>query len=161
MIVLPSGSYDKLLDLIAYSDAGIIIYDDSVMNNIYCEPGKLSDYVFAHIPIISPNFPTVGPIIKKFNIGIVFNNSQPESIAHAILEIIKKPREEWDSDLFAASKELTWEKEFTKLILLFIRNIITYGYGRNRVQYFPVFGLFYQWIYASTCVGEFKRFIFD
>jgi hypothetical protein len=59
--------YWKLLSHVVDADVGIIIYDDTCRNNYFCEPGKLSDYVQAGVPVVAPNFPTIGPIIERYD----------------------------------------------------------------------------------------------
>jgi glycosyltransferase involved in cell wall biosynthesis len=115
VIVMPPYPHDELIEIIAFSDAGLIIYDDSVLNNIFCEPGKLSDYIFARVPVIAPDYPTIGPVIKKYKIGQTFENAEPEEIARVIEKVVNTPREVWEQGLDAASLELTWENEWPKL----------------------------------------------
>src|SRR3972149_5306266 len=83
-LVTPYVSQQDLLSYVADADIGVIIYDDKVRNNYYCEPGKLSDYVIAGVPLIGPNFPTIAPVVRRYAIGAVFNSPEPEEIARAI-----------------------------------------------------------------------------
>lgn len=111
ILVAPWVPADLVPEYIADADAGIIIYDNKVRNNIYCEPGKLSDYIMAGVPVIAPNFPTVGPIIKKYNIGAVFDHPEPQEIARAIQEVLALSHEQWQEPLKAAGQHLRWETQ--------------------------------------------------
>jgi glycosyltransferase involved in cell wall biosynthesis len=116
VIVGPLIPHDDLLSYVADADAGVIIYDDLVRNNYYCAPGKLSDYVLAGVPIIAPDFPTIGPVIERWNIGVTFPGSEPQEIAKAILEVLDTPRHKWDTSLDIARKELVWETQVPTLL---------------------------------------------
>jgi len=116
LIIAPPVPHDQLLDYISDADAGVVIYDDSLLNNYYCEPGKLSDYAFAEIPVVAPDFPTVGPVIAGLGIGAVFRECTPEGMAAAIVEVLSRPRDAWRPALQHASKALAWETQAPALI---------------------------------------------
>lgn len=108
---MPWVPSEQLTEYISGSDAGVIIYDDSVRNNYYCAPGKLSDYIISGVPVIAPNFPSIGPIIRKYGIGETFEVGSPEQIAGAIMSLLEKPRSAWKPSLNAAKKIFTWETQ--------------------------------------------------
>jgi glycosyltransferase involved in cell wall biosynthesis len=114
---------EKLPEYIADADVGVIIYDDSVRNNYYCAPGKLSDYVIAGVPVIAPNFPTIGPFIRQHGIGETFDGGSPEQIAGAILKLLDKPRSAWVQALDAAKQELIWETQENVFVDTVIGNL--------------------------------------
>lgn len=103
--------HDQLLEYVADARVGIIIYDDAVRNNFYCEPGKLSDYVMAGVPVVCPDFPTVGPLVQRLGIGQSFAGSDPRAIAHAICQVLARPSEAWQPALTRASSILSWETQ--------------------------------------------------
>ena len=109
--IAPFVAHEELPEFIADADAGIIIYDDSCRNNYFCEPGKLSDYVRAGIPVIAPDFPTIGPIIRRYGIGAAFSSPEPENIAAIINHVLSTPRQEWAAGLRTAQRELVWETQ--------------------------------------------------
>jgi len=112
----PLIPHDDLLSYVADADAGVIIYDDFVRNNYYCAPGKLSDYVLAGVPIVAPDFPTIGPVIDRLKIGTTFSSSEPQEIAKAILEVLDAPRQYWATGLDKARNEMVWETQAPKLL---------------------------------------------
>lgn len=111
VLVAPYVPHDELLEYVADARVGIIIYDDAVRNNYYCEPGKLSDYVMAGVPVVCPDFPTVGPLVEGLGIGKSFAGSNPEAIARAISQVLARPAEAWRSALTEASSILSWETQ--------------------------------------------------
>ena len=114
--IAPPVPHDELLDYVADADVGIIIYDDSVRNNVFCEPGKLTDYISVGVPVVAPNFPTIGPVVREFGIGICFDGHSPATIAAAIQTVLAKPRRQWAPNLKRACSELTWETQAPNLL---------------------------------------------
>ncbi|PYJ56351.1 MAG: hypothetical protein DME82_04785 [Verrucomicrobia bacterium] len=112
VLVAPWVQHADLLGFVADADVGVIIYDDSARNNYYCEPGKLSDYVIAGLPVIAPNFPTIAPVILRYQIGAVFDNPAPERIAQAMREVLATPKSSWRNAIQAARKDLVWETQY-------------------------------------------------
>ena len=111
VLVAPWVPHAELLEYVADADVGVIIYDDQVRNNYYCEPGKLSDYVLAGVPVVVPNFPTIGPVVSRYAIGSVFDSPEPTEIAHAIISVLSAPRHVWQSALERAREDLVWETQ--------------------------------------------------
>lgn len=111
VMLLPEVPHSEILSYVSDADVGIIIYDDTVRNNLYCEPGKLSDYVFAGIPVVAPAFPTIASVIKDYSIGEIFKCSEPREIARAINLVLSTPKQNWKDSLTKAAAALTWETQ--------------------------------------------------
>ena len=108
--------HDDLPDWVADADAGVVIYDDAVRNNLYCEPGKLTDYLSVGVPVIAPDFPTVGPLVRALGIGVTFEGGRPEAIAEATRRCLAQPKESWGPALDAACAKLNWESQVPSLL---------------------------------------------
>jgi glycosyltransferase involved in cell wall biosynthesis len=108
--------HDSVIDYIADADAGVIIYDDTVLNNYLCAPGKLSDYVFAGVPIVAPNFPTIGPEVEASQIGVSFSDYSPAGIADAICRVLAPGREYWRGPLERAASRFVWSSQEQQLV---------------------------------------------
>jgi glycosyltransferase involved in cell wall biosynthesis len=102
---------DRLLGYVADADVGVIIYDDTSRNSYFCEPGKLSDYVLAGVPVVAPNFPTIGPVVGGYGIGEVFDGSEPRAIAQALNRVLSLGREHYRQPLKRAGQDLVWETQ--------------------------------------------------
>ena len=114
--VMSHVPHAELLDYVADADVGVIIYDDKVRNNYLCAPGKLSDYILAGVPVICPDFPTIGPTIRRYAIGAVFTNPDTETIANAINEVLSRPKTAWQTALERSSRDLIWETQIPALL---------------------------------------------
>jgi glycosyltransferase involved in cell wall biosynthesis len=116
LIVAPPVPHDDLPDYVADADVGVIIYDDSVRNNVFCEPGKLTDYIAVGVPVVAPNFPTIGPVVRGYDIGLCFDGHSPEAIAETLRQVLQRPKSEWAPALERACSELTWETQAPNLL---------------------------------------------
>jgi glycosyltransferase involved in cell wall biosynthesis len=113
---LPHVEHGRIIDFIADANLGVIIYDDSCRNNKYCAPGKLSDYLFAGIPIVCPAYPPLLDILGSFKIGLTFEKQSPIEISKKLKEVLSTPSEVWKSNILEALKDYNWESDKTRLI---------------------------------------------
>lgn len=116
LFIEPPVPHDDLPDYVADASAGVIIYDDTVRNNLFCEPGKLTDYISVGVPVVAPDFPTVGPVVRGLGLGECFEGHSPEAIARTIMTVLRRPRADWKPALDRACGELTWESQVPNLI---------------------------------------------
>ena len=108
---LPFTTGDELHAIISAADMGVILYDNTCRNNYFCEPGKLSDYLQAGVPVIVPDFPTIRPTVEGHKIGVCIEENSSEAIAKAAVSILSKPRGEWAHNISIARDSLTWETQ--------------------------------------------------
>jgi glycosyltransferase involved in cell wall biosynthesis len=111
VMVAPFIPHEDLLPYVADADVGILIYDGNSRNSLYCEPGKLSDYVFAGVPVAASRLPTLEPVIRRLGIGETFTNPSPQDIAQAINSVLSVPKANWKNALEKAREELAWETQ--------------------------------------------------
>jgi glycosyltransferase involved in cell wall biosynthesis len=126
VLVAPQVPFDEVASFTADADVGVMIYDDKVRNNVFCEPGKLSDYALAGVPMIGPNYPSLAPRILGYNIGHVFPSFNPGHLATAALNVLSKPRDEWKLALERAAREMIWETQ-APVLLETVRETIAHG----------------------------------
>lgn len=69
------------------ADIGILSYDPTSENNIFCAPNKLFEYASYGVPMIGNDIPGLKYMIEPFKAGIIIDESQVDSIKRAILEI--------------------------------------------------------------------------
>jgi glycosyltransferase involved in cell wall biosynthesis len=98
LVIAPPVSHDDLPDFVADADLGVVIYDDAVRNNLYCEPGKLTDYLSVGVPVIAPTFPPSAPWCASFGIGVTFTGGSPQAIAQAVLQALATPGAKWRAE---------------------------------------------------------------
>ncbi len=99
--------------LTAHCFAGITLFDAFSKNQYYSLANKFFDYIMAQKPQVCVNYPEYAAILKDYPVAIPINNTQPETIAAALNNLIG------DSVLYsslqaqckAASVALNWEQE--------------------------------------------------
>jgi len=113
---------EDLLHYLAHAHLGIIPYTGStILNNLYCTPNKLFEFIEAEIPICASDLPELRRIVAGNGIGDVYPMENAEAIACAI-ETCRARALRGD---FAASarratrKMFAWEKQGTKLVALY------------------------------------------
>lgn len=78
---------NRLVALAAHSHMGVIPYDGShLLNNRYCTPNKLFEFIEALVPVCSANLPEVSRIIESNGIGASYPMATPREIADAITD---------------------------------------------------------------------------
>jgi glycosyltransferase involved in cell wall biosynthesis len=111
----------NIVDYISDADIGVLIYDNSCKNNIYCAPGKLSDYISARLPIVAPAYPPLVEIVGKYDIGVLFSSISPEEIAKAIDNALSNQKDVWQRRLELAELSYNWNVDRKVLLDQFER----------------------------------------
>jgi glycosyltransferase involved in cell wall biosynthesis len=93
--------------------AGITLFDAFSKNQYYSLANKFFDYIMARKPQVCVNYPEYAAILKDYPVAIPINNTQPETIALALNNLIAD--RVWYSALRAqcesAALLLNWEQE--------------------------------------------------
>ncbi|MFH2142579.1 MAG: glycosyltransferase [Bacteroidota bacterium] len=115
--------FEELQDITKLADLGVSLEQNMGLNYYYSLPNKLFDYIQAQIPVLCSEFPEMKNVIDKYKIGQTINNFDPENLSKTISEILNNPvlLNTWKENLKIAAKELNWEKQENKLLLLFNR----------------------------------------
>jgi glycosyltransferase involved in cell wall biosynthesis len=107
---------------VAHVHLGIIPYSGrELLNNFYCTPNKLFEFIEAEIPICANNLPELRQIIMAHGIGGVYSMEGSEAIAKAIEDCRRRhTRGEFTpSALRAARDKFAWENQGKKLLQLY------------------------------------------
>ncbi len=117
---------DELAGLTPAADLGVIPYHAIDLNNRYCSPNKLFEFLAAGVPFVSNELPFLRAIIDAHRCGMVIDLSEPEAAAAAILSVLEHPiRLKTLKDAAeSAGRELSWEKEGEKLVALYALQVV-------------------------------------
>lgn len=112
---------EELASYTAGADAGSIPYLATCLNNEYCTPNKLFEYVAARLPILASNLPEISRIVREFELGLAVDFSAADSVARGIDSFFSDPShlDQWRQNATIARSQLCWEKEQEKLIAIF------------------------------------------
>ena len=91
------------------------------LNYYYALPNKLFDYIKARVPVLVSDFPEMGTLVKKYDIGITTLSTDPQELAEIIKFMVtdRSSIQKWKRNLQKAALELCWEKEEKKLLNLY------------------------------------------
>jgi len=111
----------EILSYTCSADIGVHPIENICLNNYYCLPNKLFEYLMAGLPVVISNFPEMAKIVKRYEVGEVFNPEEPQDISRAINSLLN------NSDKYKRYKENTkkviqvynWENEEKKLLRIY------------------------------------------
>jgi glycosyltransferase involved in cell wall biosynthesis len=111
----------ELLRFTASADLGLIPYQATCLNNLYCTPNKLFEYIAAGVPIVASDLPELRRVIGDNGIGLIIDAGSPETFARAIDLLIPDPGKLQDlrERVLAVSRRLNWEQESKVLLQVF------------------------------------------
>ena len=100
---------------------GFSLEEDMGLNYRYALPNKLFDYVQARIPVIVSDLPEMKNLVETYKIGSVLEDRNPEKLAMLVKKLVdnKKGSEDLKRNLELAARELCWQREEEKIILLY------------------------------------------
>jgi glycosyltransferase involved in cell wall biosynthesis len=118
-------SQQELLYWIASADAGIIPYQPIDLNNYYCSPNKLFEFIQARIPIVANDLPFLRQMVHDEGIGIVMPLTCQENYAMAIKKIFELEESEpnFRNELNIKAKIYSWDVEEQKLYSIYTQLI--------------------------------------
>jgi glycosyltransferase involved in cell wall biosynthesis len=115
-------SQAELLFWTASADAGVIPYQNIDMNNRYCSPNKLFEFILAGVPIIANDLPFLRSVIEGEGFGLVRRLDDEAAYAEAINEMFDtsaggpsrfRPR------ILAERGRYSWQAEKSKILELY------------------------------------------
>ncbi len=110
--MLDAVPQEELLAYTASADLGVIPYQNTCLNNYYCTPNKLFEFIAAGLPIIATDLPEIARIIGEHQIGMVGDTGSPESIAQMVVNAMApETLAQFRTHLLAARKIINWQNE--------------------------------------------------
>ncbi len=120
------GRWVPQIDLLGYvrhADLGLIPYigDTAILNNLYCTPNKLFEFIEAEIPICASDIPELRKILKDNGNGDVYTMTNPEQIAEAVRDCKTRIiRNEFSPTITTKVKDtFSWKNQKKKFLQLY------------------------------------------
>ena len=79
--------HHEVVNVTSSADIGMCLIEKGSLSAYYALPNKYFEYVFAGIPVIVSDFPEMGPITRKLQLGWPINPSNITEITKLIADI--------------------------------------------------------------------------
>lgn len=108
----PVFPYD-LVPFAASADVALILYYPRSPNYQFALPNGFFQGIAAGLPTLYPDLPEIRRLAERFNLGLMIDPTDPDSIAKAILLILREKglRERMSKQAKNGALELSWERE--------------------------------------------------
>jgi len=118
---MPAVQQAELQAYTMSADIGVIPYLPDCLNNYYCTPNKLFEFIAAGLPIVASDLPEIKKIVSGNNIGLVVDSSSEQLIAEAIEQLLvsDKAYRTYKNNALKLRKTLNWEHEGEKVVNLY------------------------------------------
>lgn len=119
---LPAACPEDLVESLFEFDVGVVSYQPVTLNNRYCLPNKVYEYMAGGLALATSDLPELRTLISEEKNGVCFDPFSPESIAAVLNELSRsRPRlwqARWNS-FQAARRTYNWQFESRKLLGLY------------------------------------------
>tara|TARA_B110000908_G_scaffold29973_1_gene35406 strand:- start:796 stop:1953 length:1158 start_codon:yes stop_codon:yes gene_type:complete len=112
----PAVKINDVFDYTKCADFGILYTENSCLNNYYCMPNKIFEYLMAEVPVIASNTKDVKSFVDKKNVGEVAESNDVYGLLNAIKKILSKDASQFRENILSVKKEYNWESQEKKMI---------------------------------------------
>ena len=110
----------ELLAWTSSADLGVIPYQPVDLNNYYCSPNKLFEFIQAELPIVANDLPFLRDVVVGEGFGVVHKLEDPKDYAEAILKLCdKESLERCKLRLKERKSAYSWTAEEGKLLHIY------------------------------------------
>ncbi|MCK6399189.1 glycosyltransferase [Thauera aminoaromatica] len=83
---------DLLPAVTQFADVGIVTYPRKGLNNIFCAPNKIFEYVSAGVRVVATDQVPLKEIVERFSIGVLIEaEDKPSDVAQKVLRCLSLP----------------------------------------------------------------------
>ena len=107
--ILPPVSHSEMYDVLAEYDIGLAFYQNINLNNYYCAPNKVYDYIQMGIPVITNDYPGLKEIVEENGVGVCLPEVATQTIKGALQKILEQRCSGNISD--AVRRRYSWEHQ--------------------------------------------------
>ena len=79
------------------------------LNNYYCAPNKVYDYLMNGMPVISNNYPGLVSVLEKNSVGACVEEVTLPAVKKAITQIVEEKR--WQNITDELRRRYSWEEQ--------------------------------------------------
>jgi glycosyltransferase involved in cell wall biosynthesis len=114
----------EVIEYAACADLGICYIDNDSLNDRWCLPNKLFEYISAGLPVIVNNAPEMRQVVNENRIGIVLDNLTTESLINGLDEIARMHSTTLSNNLRRTAEKFCWEKQAGLMITAYRKHIL-------------------------------------
>ena len=115
--ILPFVPQEELVAEISNYDIGLLPYINVSLNNKFCLPNKLFQYIEAGTAILANDLPDVASLLKENECGLCYDMDSRRSLSYVLNHEMKDQVKKFKVNTGTASKEtLNWDSEKNKLL---------------------------------------------
>lgn len=115
--MLPPVAYEKIPSLLKNYQIGIALYKNTNLNNYYCAPNKIYDYLMSGMSVIANDYPGLRTVLEGGGLGACVEDVTPNSMRKAVERIHSDKR--WKNITDDIRKRYSWQQQEKKLVELF------------------------------------------
>jgi glycosyltransferase involved in cell wall biosynthesis len=117
----PAVAQSQLSRWTASAAAGVIPYQATCLNNRYCTPNKLFEFIAAGLPILASDLPELRKMVEGRQIGLVGETGSPRKLAALVDEFFSDEQRcrAWQSNVLELRRHVCWEVEQDKLVEIY------------------------------------------
>lgn len=117
----PSVPQSELLRYTTCADVGIIPYNATCLNNLYCTPNKLFEFIAAGVPVISTDLPELRALVGDTSAGLVGSTHDSAAIASLIDRFFSHESflSECKENVLKLRERVNWDGEASKLLAIY------------------------------------------
>lgn len=118
-VFLDPVDYEVLPEWIAGADLGVILYEDTGLNQHYCSPNKLYEYIAYGVPLLTSDLPELTRYAETAGCGKVLSKPvTADRIAEAVSRLSETELAALKSACRQTARTLSWRDEKAKLMAL-------------------------------------------
>lgn len=112
----------ELVEAAGDADIGVIPYLPVCLNNEFCLPNKIFEYMMAGLAVVGSDLPELRRIILGHDVGLIYDPYSSKDLARALNELLADParlEKMRRNSLQAAQDKFNWACESQKLLRLY------------------------------------------
>ncbi len=115
--LLPAVPYPEIPELLESYHIGVSLYRNTNLNNYYCAPNKLYDYLMSGLPVITNRYPGLVKVIETNRVGACLEQVNADEIPKAVDSIVRERR--WENITDELRRRYCWEQQVPDFLGVF------------------------------------------
>ena len=124
IFVHPAVSPEVVLEYTASADVGVAYIDNPSLNDRYCLPNKLFEYIMAGLPVLVNDAPEMKRLVEERGIGMVLSQLSPSSLYAALADLSQSSRTDLEANLKSTAIDFCWENQAKVLMAAYRSHVL-------------------------------------